>query len=433
MTDRLIFAALALVLSALWGGANAGCSDRPGTPDQTKAESLGRGSITFSWRVAQREGGRYVDVEVTDGSGHDVGGPAGMDVGGGVTPFHEWASWTMTVPAGTKRCFRVRARTAAGKEGCVSKLWSGQSCVTALTEDPPRPGSGGTSPGTSTGNPTTPPPPPVPQCNVTANVTVGQCYNADGSPSEYLPPDSTHQTGCGATKDEAVEAAKTDLFKSGFSLFEGDEIPPGGCSFHVDSVVPGCNCTVSGKRKLGRCGGKKPVGTWPYCCPADTAYSRGLCRKIVHTGKGVTTQFKADGTWQTNTADGQSYLVNLKADAGGGVSGSFTASDPKKSGTFTGKRAGNIVMFSFKQANGQTGKGGWAILGDKATQTGTKLVGNMTPDSAPNKKIDWNGTRAAAAAADACTGGRIRGTGGACNCPPGQHYVRSERRCERVR
>lgn len=433
------FLAMAASLAFVRDSAYAGCSNRPGTPDLVKAESLSKGNISFSWRSTQREGGKYFDLEISDNAGRVLQNIAGFDSGPGVR-YHEWASWTSPWGAGVERCFRVRARTAGGTQGCVSKIWSGKACGVALSNDPPTAGTTGpnkTSPPSSAKGDA----PLPPRCQFTAKVVVGQCLNLDGTPSTYLDPGSRSAPGCGATKDDAIAAAKKAIFATETCLYD-DEPVATCCSYKVEYVTPGCNCTTVMSSKFGKCGGDKPSGTWPFCCPANHSYGGGVCRKIsrlCRSAKDTNCQravpLKVDGLWQTRTADGVDYLVDLNGDAGKGVSGSLKASDPKRNGSFTGTRAGNVLMFTFKLDGGQTGKGGWAVVGDSKTHIGARLVGNMTFDGSPSK-IDWTGTRAAAAASRGtveCSGGRVRDAAGNCKCPSGQRYVRSARRCVALR
>lgn len=121
------------------GPATAGCGDRPGTPvDMTATQSDNQIQLDFTNTAT--EAPIYWDIEVTDGAGHGLaGGAAGVrgtrtQATGGA--YSELGRFQLTPIQGanykpnTTYCFRVRARTAGGTEGCVSKLWNNPVCVT---------------------------------------------------------------------------------------------------------------------------------------------------------------------------------------------------------------------------------------------------------------------------------------------------------------
>ena len=265
--------------------AMASCGHRPGTPDLLTAESTVKGGVNLSWRVLQTEGGRYVDIEVTDSTGRIVQSIAGMDVAqsGNRTPYGQRASWVTVFNPGKEYCFRVKARSGPGTQGCLSVIWSNKACVTTLAETPPTPAGTNSTPSPRT---SAPPSPPPPQCNLSAKLVVGQCLNIDGTPSTIFQPGSRSVFGCGATKDEATEAAKKAIYASNVCLYEGDPMP-GCCSYTIELVSPGCFCTRITTRNYGSCGGNTPVGTWPFCCPSNSHYSGGVCRKTNCTKYGT--------------------------------------------------------------------------------------------------------------------------------------------------
>ncbi|MFZ5617187.1 MAG: hypothetical protein ACOZAA_07700 [Pseudomonadota bacterium] len=80
-------------------------------------------------------------------------------------------------------------------------------------------------------------PPPGEVCAVTAMLLIEECLNLDGSPSQYLDPNSISIPGCGSDEDRAVERAK--LNASAYNPV--DEPAPGACTYSV-SVEPGCGC-----------------------------------------------------------------------------------------------------------------------------------------------------------------------------------------------
>jgi hypothetical protein len=138
----LLFAA-SLALAIPSGPASAACSarGRPPLPFDLKAAPK-RGSetttILFSWRWRFWSAGDRVfwDIEMTDGSGRIVESHAGVKGVSARNNFvmpHEVGN----LGPGTTRCVRVRARTEARTEGCVSAGWSPRVCAT--TTSPPRP------------------------------------------------------------------------------------------------------------------------------------------------------------------------------------------------------------------------------------------------------------------------------------------------------
>jgi hypothetical protein len=162
--------------------ACAACSDRPGTPDNLKLAAVRSNptSMSLEWRNNASEGWRsffereilgypgelggalgipgsheiipkaagiYFDISVREGS------PDGKTVGldrTGIGPYTtNPPSISNTRPVSynfdnlkpsTLYCFRVRARTEAGTQGCVSQLWSNWECgwTHAVAPAPPK-------------------------------------------------------------------------------------------------------------------------------------------------------------------------------------------------------------------------------------------------------------------------------------------------------
>jgi len=102
--------------------AAASCGDRPGTPTGTIAVA-GTNTIGFSWHNTAPEAGIFWDFEITDQDG--VPKP-----GGGAGVRADADSYTIGANPGDTRCIRIKARTEAGTQGCVSLNWSGRVCAT---------------------------------------------------------------------------------------------------------------------------------------------------------------------------------------------------------------------------------------------------------------------------------------------------------------
>jgi hypothetical protein len=116
--------------------ASASCGNRPGTPDLVEVfpqYTAGKTEVRFRWRGTERGSTTsYYDIEVTDGTGKSLDKSRTGD-GPYQTKYRDWVDKTFSVDANSKYCFRVRARTASGTQGCVSQIWSGQVCTTTPT------------------------------------------------------------------------------------------------------------------------------------------------------------------------------------------------------------------------------------------------------------------------------------------------------------
>ena len=139
MTSPLRAIAIVITLTAATtASADASCGDRPGTPDEVKAEARdgrdGEGrrtrEIVFKWRNTARTGEQvFWDIDVTDGSGTNIPQRAGS--GRAATVYHETRFNAYLVGPNETRCFRIKARTTPGTEGCVSAQWSARVCATS--------------------------------------------------------------------------------------------------------------------------------------------------------------------------------------------------------------------------------------------------------------------------------------------------------------
>lgn len=121
--------------------AYASCGDRPGTPTNIRAigivGSTGNNNpgILVTWiNTASESGADFVDIEVQTQDGGATGfNRTGWRMEGG--GFHKEGSATFQpMEVGKTFCFRVRARTEAGTQGCVSQLWTSRVCAAAKAE-----------------------------------------------------------------------------------------------------------------------------------------------------------------------------------------------------------------------------------------------------------------------------------------------------------
>lgn len=144
MIRKSLAAGLAgLSLLAAAGAAHAACFTRPGTPNRTQAELVRgkeRDTIRFSWFDTTRADERvWHDIEVTDGTGRVVRSLTG--VGNGAMSGKSQGSREFgDLAPRTTRCFRIKARSEQGTNGCVSRNWSARVCATTagVPAPPPR-------------------------------------------------------------------------------------------------------------------------------------------------------------------------------------------------------------------------------------------------------------------------------------------------------
>ena len=92
------------------------------------------------------------------------------------------------------------------------------------------------------------------------------------------------------------------------------------------------------------------------------------------------------GTWVAE-AQGASFTFNLTQD-GKSVFGGYTGTDGS-SGQINGKLKGNVLRFTWRQADNLKGAGKFALSGDGNSFSGSYTMGN-NPDVADGS---WNGTR----------------------------------------
>ena len=129
---KFAFGLAAIVLGALASlPARAGC-DRPGTPTNVTANPVFGviGMVHVEWTNTASEE-VWWDYDVTH-NGVRVPQRAGMPprVGEGQAG---WRFGNNFSPGqGVTACYRLRARTAPGPKGCVSKIFSNTACATAF-------------------------------------------------------------------------------------------------------------------------------------------------------------------------------------------------------------------------------------------------------------------------------------------------------------
>ena len=142
-----------ILLVSVWpvaiSSAHAGCGDRPGTPNELRAEPLASApntTIRFSWRNTTGKGMNksgstssgdaphkmYFDIWVRDSKGRNIGkdltgyGPYSVTYG---SRSHKDINHLSTPET---RCFYIRARTGPGTKGCISKIAAGPVCATTV-------------------------------------------------------------------------------------------------------------------------------------------------------------------------------------------------------------------------------------------------------------------------------------------------------------
>ncbi|MFZ5636312.1 MAG: hypothetical protein ACOY82_06950 [Pseudomonadota bacterium] len=142
---------VAIGLGALVGpiATNAGCGDRPGTPDQPHVQTYPNGHVYFSWRAthgrSEPELIMFYDVYVWDQAtgtqtraltgvppafaalGPEV--PGGVSVVGFPRYGERAGAYFTDLPLNVRQCFSVRTRTEPGTEGCISELASAPVCA----------------------------------------------------------------------------------------------------------------------------------------------------------------------------------------------------------------------------------------------------------------------------------------------------------------
>src|SRR5262245_31657076 len=128
--------------------ADAGCSSRPGTPDNVSIQATSTTSVRFKWRITTRrdEVERFYDIQLweevppkTSSEGptkitiHNLSGVRGQGPYFLTTGGMDHYDFTGLKP-GTRYCAWIMARTERGKEGCTSEIWSYPPCTTTEAE-----------------------------------------------------------------------------------------------------------------------------------------------------------------------------------------------------------------------------------------------------------------------------------------------------------
>ena len=140
---RFIIAGLIALLGAITPAA-ASCGSRPGTPNEVQIDSDGSDRLAFGFRARTHDNKMWYDISIRDGQMRDIGrdltgwGPNVGCFGCGIKHVFDG------LQPNTRYCFRVRARTEAGTQGCVSENWSGWACATTRTVGNVPPGQGPT-------------------------------------------------------------------------------------------------------------------------------------------------------------------------------------------------------------------------------------------------------------------------------------------------
>ena len=150
LTPILLVSALPFAISA----AQASCGDRPGTPNELRAEvvtGFATPTIRFSWRNTTGKGlnksgstssgdaphTMYFDIKVrADEKETPLPGPSKDYTGHG--PFKVTYGMRRNqdfdhLSTPQRLCFWIRARTERGTKGCVSQIWAGPVCATTAT------------------------------------------------------------------------------------------------------------------------------------------------------------------------------------------------------------------------------------------------------------------------------------------------------------
>jgi hypothetical protein len=203
----LSFAAAFCLCLLPHAAAFAGCGDRPGTPADVRAEALSQSSIKFSWRDTTRPGeiplGPFYDIEVTDSGGKSLKQSTtgqGYLFGGKVYKKLDFNK---------EYCFRIRARTEAGTQGCVSERWSARVCATTYAPPIAKP-----TPPEKSAPPPLPPPPKYEPAPLPVGTLLGVWDTQTGDGQKYtlliLPQGNQINVALGAndkTLDGTIQAS----------------------------------------------------------------------------------------------------------------------------------------------------------------------------------------------------------------------------------
>lgn len=144
MNPALRFLVAATVALALAGEAAGSCDDRPGTPNELRADPNSSSSILLSWRNTTGKGystshSSWFDISVRD----EFGKPVNQDLTGCchvTTIYGQRSSHSFTgLGANKSYTFQIRARTAANSGGCTSAIFSAPVQAKTLAFDGPPP------------------------------------------------------------------------------------------------------------------------------------------------------------------------------------------------------------------------------------------------------------------------------------------------------
>jgi hypothetical protein len=137
VSKLLVAVGLSMALAA--ASAEASCGDRPGTPDNVRTKVWSDTEINFRFRNTTRWGQMCFDIDVTVGPqnspGPGITGALCHVVAYQGLYSHDFRGLTPN----TRYCFRVRARTEPGTEGCTSQIWSAWACATTNAAAPSAP------------------------------------------------------------------------------------------------------------------------------------------------------------------------------------------------------------------------------------------------------------------------------------------------------
>ena len=125
---RLSFTFATMMLSiALIHPAHASCSDRPGTPNHLSLRGGPPGGLDLRWiNTASEAGGVTWDLAILK-NGKPIRGWTGS--AGGNRDGKYWLHHFTGLDYAAEYCFKIRARTGLGSNGCVSDRWSETVCA----------------------------------------------------------------------------------------------------------------------------------------------------------------------------------------------------------------------------------------------------------------------------------------------------------------
>jgi hypothetical protein len=128
LLTAVVSAALSAPMIPLTSTAvEAACGDRPGTPVWRPPSWASNNSIHLTW-INKATEMVWWDLEISNEARKVLSSQAGIQPIG--THFNQILTLDLGVPPGAQRCYRLRARTAPGTEGCVSNSFSSPICTT---------------------------------------------------------------------------------------------------------------------------------------------------------------------------------------------------------------------------------------------------------------------------------------------------------------